>query len=44
MSDLTDYSERPIRVGVYIFFPAGGIGRYTYEWLRVLGRMPDFEA
>ncbi len=44
MSDRSEQSTRPIRVGVYIFFPAGGIGRYTYEWLRVLGRMPEVEA
>jgi len=44
MSELFNRPARPIRVGVYIFFPAGGIGRYTYEWLRVLGRMPEVEA
>ncbi|WP_456429033.1 glycosyltransferase [Rhodocaloribacter sp.] len=44
MSDVKNRPARPIRVGVYIFFPAGGIGRYTYEWLRVLGRMPEVEA
>jgi len=31
-------------VGVYVFFPAGGIGRYTHEWLRALGRQPGVEV
>jgi glycosyltransferase involved in cell wall biosynthesis len=26
----------PIGVCVYVFFPAGGIGRYTNEWMRAL--------
>ena len=32
-----------IRVGAYVFFPGGGIGRYTVEVLRALGRLPDVD-
>ncbi|QXD16180.1 glycosyltransferase family 4 protein [Rhodocaloribacter litoris] len=42
-----------LRVGFYVFFPSGGIGRYTHELMRALGRhagvevevlcSPDFE-
>ncbi len=46
-------AERPLCVGFYVFFPSGGIGRYTHELMRALGRhagvevevlcTPDFE-
>ena len=43
MTAQTD-GRRPIRVGTYVYFPGGGIGRYTVEVLRALGRLPDVEA
>jgi len=33
-----------LKIGLYAFFPGGGIGRYTYELLRALGRREDVEA
>ncbi|RMH68897.1 MAG: glycosyltransferase [Bacteroidetes bacterium] len=33
-----------LKVCTYVFFPAGGIGRYTHEWLRTLGRHDGVEA
>ena len=45
MTELTPASTpRPIRVGAYVYFPGGGIGRYTVEVLRALGRLPDVDA
>lgn len=35
---------RPLRVGFYVFFPGGGIGRYTRELMRVMGRRSDVEV
>ena len=37
-------SERPLRVLFYLFFPGGGIGRYTHELLKHLGRTEEIEA
>jgi len=31
-------SARPLRVGVYVFFPGGGIGRYTHRLMTALAR------
>ena len=35
--------DAPIRVGTYVFFPGGGIGRYTVEVLRAMAELPDVE-
>ena len=35
---------RPVRVGFYVFFPAGGIGRYTNELLRAMSAIEDLQA
>ena len=29
------------RVGFYVFFPAGGIGRYTHELMKAMGKIDD---
>lgn len=36
--------ERPVCVCFYVFFPAGGIGRYTNELARALGARSDVEV
>lgn len=33
--------SRPLRVGFYIFFPGGGIGRYTHRLMTALGRRDE---
>ena len=35
---------RPLRVGFYIFFPGGGIGRYTHHLMKVMGRHAGVEV
>ncbi len=40
MSDLTP----PLRVGFYVFFPGGGIGRYTHHLMESMGQRPDVEV
>lgn len=37
-------ADRVIRVGFYVFFPGGGIGRYTHELMRVMGERPGVEV
>ena len=37
-SALVPDRTRPLRVGFYIFFPGGGIGRYTHHLMKVMGR------
>lgn len=32
---------RPLRVGFYVFFPSGGIGRYTHMLMCAMGRHPN---
>src|SRR5690606_136492 len=34
----------PIRVFAYVFFPAGGIGRYTSEWATAMNGQPGVEV
>lgn len=36
--------SRPLRVGFYIFFPGGGIGRYTHRLMRAMGGCPGVEV
>ena len=33
-----------LRVGFYVFFPAGGIGRYTHELMKTMTRRSDVEV
>lgn len=35
---------KPLRVSFYVFFPAGGIGRYTNELLLEMSRLPGLEV
>lgn len=35
---------RPLRVGFYIFFPGGGIGRYTHRLMETMGRCSGVEV
>ena len=35
---------RPLRVGFYIFFPGGGIGRYTHKLMQKMGQRPEVEV
>lgn len=36
--------SRPLRVGFYISFPGGGIGRYTHHLMKVMGRRDEVEV
>lgn len=36
--------EGPLRVGFYVFFPGGGIGRYTHRLMATMGRRPGVEV
>lgn len=36
--------RRPLRVLFYLFFPGGGIGRYTHELLRRMCTRPDLQV
>lgn len=36
--------QRPLRVGFYIFFSGGGIGRYTHRLMEVMNARPDVEV
>ena len=35
---------RPLRVGFYIFFPGGGIGRYTHHLMKTMGQRSGVEV
>jgi len=37
-------SFRPLRVGFYIFFPGGGIGRYTHKLMTAMGQRSGVEV
>jgi len=37
-------STRPLRVGFYVFFPGGGIGRYTHRLMGAMGRHSRVEV
>jgi len=37
-------SFRPLRVGFYIFFPGGGIGRYTHNLMEAMGQRSGVEV
>lgn len=36
--------SRPLRVGFYIFFPGGGIGRYTHNLMTAMGKRSGVEV
>ena len=46
-NELQDVSTKParsvIKGGFYLFFPAGGIGKYTNELLQTMGSMPEID-
>lgn len=37
-------STSPLRVGFYVFFPGGGIGRYTHKLTMTMGQHPGMEV
>lgn len=39
-----DKSTSPLRVGFYVFFPGGGIGRYTHELTITMAQHPSVEV
>lgn len=36
--------SRALRVGFYVFFPGGGIGKYTHRLMQAMGQDPDIEV
>lgn len=44
MPDQRAQDGRPLRVFNYVFFPAGGIGRYSSEWATVMNRQDGVEV
>lgn len=37
-------TSRTLRVGFYVFFPGGGIGKYTHRLMEVMGKRPDIDV
>ena len=44
MPELANLPNDSLRIAAYVFFPAGGIGRYTSEWAAAMNKRSDAQA